>query len=493
VNDSSQAATGEALAAATDLVSVIIPCYNQGQFLGEAIESVLGQSYRHFEIIVVDDGSTDKTADVVRRYSAVRYMRQENAGRSAARNAGLGESRGEFVVFLDSDDRLLPHALQTGVACFEEHAECAFVSGRCHIIAADGSVLSMPRQRCVEGDHYGELLRRGSYIWCPATVLYRRRVFDFVHGFDPALVPVEDYDLYLRVTKIFAVHCHGQIVAEYRQHSSNTSRDLAVMQKAALAAHEAQWNNVKANKRLLQAYRAGRHFWQEGYPLQHMIRRIREIVRERLPPDAIVAVATGGHSELLRLDGRQAWHFPLATITGAGDLFAQGADGSIKTPAWIEAGMTYQFSLYRGTQRSNLLAKLLVRGAADPSSIASPERTPQESGQNNGVLLSANPNPVLVGEKPGATTITWSTGDGSEGQLYVLGNYAGPDPSDSADAWRGLQTVQESGAQYLLIPARSFWRLADYKEFRERMERRYPAVFREENACIIFDLREPSR
>src|SRR6266581_8021645 len=208
-----------------NLVSVIIPCYNHAQFLAHAIESVLAQSYSNFELIVVDDGSTDDTAEVVRRYSPVHYVYQDNAGLSAARNTGLRQSRGEFVAFLDADDRLLPHALETGLNSIAEHPECAFVSGHCRVIDTTGSVLAAPRQRCVERDHYIELLGGGTYIWCPASVLYRRCVFNFVHGFDPAMVPVEDYDLYLRITKDFPVHCHAQVIAEYRQHGANTSRN----------------------------------------------------------------------------------------------------------------------------------------------------------------------------------------------------------------------------------------------------------------------------
>src|SRR6266849_10400417 len=171
------------------LVSVIIPCYNQAHFLHEAIESVLAQSYSNFEIILVNDGSTYSTAEVVRRHSPVRYVYQENAGLSSARNTGLRHSRGEFLVFLDADDRLLPHALETGVGSIREHPECAFVSGHCRVINATGVILPSPRQLRVEGEHYLTLLRGGTYIWCPATVLYQRRVFDFVHGFDPELNP----------------------------------------------------------------------------------------------------------------------------------------------------------------------------------------------------------------------------------------------------------------------------------------------------------------
>src|SRR5215213_4115846 len=123
------------------LVSVVIPCYNLAHFLGEAIESVLAQSYPNFEIIVVDDGSPDNTSEVAARYPGVRLVRQENQGLSGARNAGLARSEGEYVVFLDADDRLLPEALEAHLEHLKAHPECAFVSGRLKRIAADGSFL----------------------------------------------------------------------------------------------------------------------------------------------------------------------------------------------------------------------------------------------------------------------------------------------------------------------------------------------------------------
>jgi glycosyltransferase involved in cell wall biosynthesis len=473
------------------LVSVVIPCYNHAQFLAHAIESVLAQSYSNFEIMVVDDGSTDDTAKVVRTYSPVHYVYKDNAGRSAARNTGLRLSRGEFIVFLDADDRLLPNALETGINCMREHPECALVSGHCRVIDSNGAILPSPRQLRVEREHYLKLLRGGSYIWCPAVALFQRKVFDFVHGFDPLLVAGEDYDLYLRVTKDFPVYSHGHVTAEYRQHRSNTSRDVTLMENATLSAHTAQWDFVKANSQYREAYYAGQAFWQNDYPLQQMVGRIREVVREQLPSDAIVAVATGGNSELLRLDGRRAWHFPqMEEGGGAGQLFAQGAKGSIETTAWIEAGMTYVFSLYGGPGYSNLLARLLVRGVADPSPIASDQPVPEDSAHEDGVLLTAFPNPVPAGEQPGVTNITWSTGDGSEGQLYVssVGVYAGRDPANSDEALLFLESIKAKGAEYLLIPAKSFWWLADYQEFRERVEAHYRAVVREDNTCIIFHL-----
>jgi glycosyltransferase involved in cell wall biosynthesis len=482
----------------TNLVSVVIPCYNHAQFLAEAIESVLAQSYSNCEILVVDDGSTDDIAKVVRRYSPVRYVFQQNAGLSSARNMGLRRSRGEFLVFLDADDRLLPHALEAGISCMREHPECAFVSGHCRVIDANGTILASPRQLQVGRDHYLQLLSGGSYIWCPATVLYQRRVFDFAGGFDPQLSPAADYELYLRITRDFPVCCHNQVVAEYRRHGSNMSRDASKMERAALAAHDTQWHFVKANTRYRHTYDAGKLFWQNDYPFQQMITRIREIVREQLPPDAVIAVATAGKTELLRLDGRRTWHFPQADKDSKGELFAHAAEGSVTTPPWIEPGMTYEFSLYGGPEFSKLLARLLVKGIANPLPLTNAEWAPQEPARDNelrdnGVLLKAIPNPVHAGDEPGVTNITWSTGDGSEGQVYVssTGVYPGHDPVNSDEAWDNLGSAKRKGAEYLIMPAQSFWWLDDYQEFRKRVEARYPAVVRDDETCIIFDLRQP--
>src|SRR5919112_4207473 len=153
------------------LVSVIIPCYNQARFLGEAIESVLSQTYPHFEVVGVDDGSTDNTSEVASRYPGVRCIRQENRGLAEARNAGIRHSRGSHLVFLDADDRLLPGALEAGLRHLKEHPECAFVSGWWKIIAADGSPLPTPPQPRVEKDHYEKFLRI-CYISTPAAVMY---------------------------------------------------------------------------------------------------------------------------------------------------------------------------------------------------------------------------------------------------------------------------------------------------------------------------------
>jgi glycosyltransferase involved in cell wall biosynthesis len=215
-------------------VSVVIPCYNQAHFLAEAIESALAQAYRPLEIIVVDDGATDNTAEVASTYAGVRLVRQANQGLAAARNAGLRASRGELVVFLDADDRLLPAAVETGAAALSARPDAAFAVGRHGRISVDGVPLPSPRRPRVERDHYASLVRR-CWIAMPATVMYRRRVLVAVGGFDPRLRYAEDYDLYLRITRRFPIVDHYAEVAEYRQHAGTLSRNAERMLAATLA------------------------------------------------------------------------------------------------------------------------------------------------------------------------------------------------------------------------------------------------------------------
>jgi glycosyltransferase involved in cell wall biosynthesis len=246
------------------LVTVVIPCYNQAHFLTEAIESVLSQSYPNFEVVVVDDGSTDDTSEVASRYpQKVRLIRQENRGLSGARNTGIGHASGEYVVFLDADDRLLPKALEVGIEQLEAHPECAFVSGHCRWISGDGSPLAGWKQDRVEGDPYVELLR-GCPIFVPA-VTYRRSVFESVGGFDTSFKASEDYDLYYRIARKFPIYCYDTLVAEIRRHDANMTHNSVLMLKAHLTALRPQWAHVKGDGRYEEAYRAGVRLWRDWY------------------------------------------------------------------------------------------------------------------------------------------------------------------------------------------------------------------------------------
>lgn len=257
------------------LVSVIIPCYKQGHFLSEAIESVLNQTHPNNEIIVVDDGSPDDAALVASRYESVRLIRQENHGLSAARNRGIEESSGEFLVFLDSDDRLLPQAIALGLRCLADRPESQMVFGRFRVINADGES-SGALSRLSGGELYPGLLARNC-IGPLAPVLFRREVFARVGGFDTRISPASDYDMYLRIARCYPAHRHDGIVAEYRVYSSSMSKDMGGMLRAVIIALRSQRRYV--NGLLEYEYNAGLKFWRElyGEPLYNQVSmRIKE-------------------------------------------------------------------------------------------------------------------------------------------------------------------------------------------------------------------------
>ncbi len=250
------------------LVSVVIPCYNQARFLSEAIESVLAQTYPHVEIVVVDDGSSDNTAQVAARYASVHYLRQNNQGLSAARNAGVRHSSGSYLVFLDADDRLLPTALEAGLTCLKTHLACAFVAGHYREISFDGSLLREAQPHGVRDDYYAALLQR-NFIVMHATVMYQRILFEAAGGFDTDLKACEDYDLYLRIARKFPIYCYDQLVAEYRRHGTNMTGNAALMFISILAVLSRQWKYVKReSKRYRAAYKTGLKFGQEYYGAQ---------------------------------------------------------------------------------------------------------------------------------------------------------------------------------------------------------------------------------
>jgi glycosyltransferase involved in cell wall biosynthesis len=238
-----------------ELVSIIIPSYNQGHFLAEAIESVLSQSYPHVEIIMVDDGSTDDSFLVASGYQGVRCIKQENQGISGARNRGAQESSGAYLIFLDADDLLLPNSLELGLRHFKDRPEVALVAGHCQHISPDRSPLPTPPQRLVEEDHYIELLR-DNYIWPPASVIFRRSQFESVGGFNRSLSGSADHDIYLRIAAKFPIHFHNDVVALYRQHETNMSSNCFLMLRESVLTLKSQKHHLKGTKEF-EAYMSG--------------------------------------------------------------------------------------------------------------------------------------------------------------------------------------------------------------------------------------------
>jgi glycosyltransferase involved in cell wall biosynthesis len=266
----------------TPLVSVVIPCYKQAHFLGEAIESVLSQEGAPFEIIVVDDGSPDDTLGVAERYVHVRYVRQTNQGLSAARNRGFRESRGTHITFLDADDRLLPGALSAGLACFAEHPESVFVYGDFRFMAKDGTPLERRQRAKLDADLYGGMLPR-NHIEMISTVLFRRDVLEQSGGFDTSLPSAEDYELLLRIARRHPTNWHRTLVAEYRRYGasgSSLSYQPANMLRCTMKVLHAERPFTRGNTFYESQLALGIRFFQDYYGGQ-LIGEIRSLIHEQ--------------------------------------------------------------------------------------------------------------------------------------------------------------------------------------------------------------------
>lgn len=206
-----------------ELVSTIIPVFNRPELVRSAVLSVLQQSYRPIEILLVDDGSSDHTpavlAELQRRHpDEIRVLRQANAGPGAARERGRRAARGAYIQYLDSDDWLLPNKFSDQVAALQAHPECAIAYGTARLVAADGTVLAEPSRRTAEQHRHLFPALLVERWWHTHTPLLRRSISDAA-GSWPRFRP-EDWDLEARMGALGArlVHC-GSTVSCQRDHA----------------------------------------------------------------------------------------------------------------------------------------------------------------------------------------------------------------------------------------------------------------------------------
>jgi glycosyltransferase involved in cell wall biosynthesis len=208
------------------LVSVIIPTYNRAQMLREALDSVRRQTVQDVEIVVIDDGSSDDTAEVVQSYGpTVVLLRQTHQGVAAARNLGIQRSRASLVAFLDSDDLWLPKKLERQLGYLQANPHVGLVYTRMWSYHIDDVSRRRLEPRSVARS-FQELLNGPNSV-TTSTVVVRRRCLEAVGLFNPTLPAVEDHELWLRVAQRFALGFMDEPLAEYRRHGQSTTADLA--------------------------------------------------------------------------------------------------------------------------------------------------------------------------------------------------------------------------------------------------------------------------
>ena len=221
------------------LVSIIIPNYNHAQYVGDAIWSVLTQEYRNFEIIVVDDGSTDNSRDVITQFGdKVQYIHQKNAGLSAARNTGIKASKGVLIGVLDADDMYESIFLSTLVVTLQENPDADGVYCGYQFVDHKNNLLPQIEARLVDHDKLYDALLDGNFF-VPESIFLRRYVYDNVGLFDETLRACEDWDVWLRVTKKYKIVHSPNILTRHRILPGSMSTDpqrmltyrLAVLKK----------------------------------------------------------------------------------------------------------------------------------------------------------------------------------------------------------------------------------------------------------------------
>jgi len=171
--------------------SVIVPVYNGEKYLREALESLVSQEYSSFEIIAVDDGSTDSSAEIIQSFASIKYVHQENQGNAVARNHGIDFSTGDVIALLDQDDVWVPEKLSIFSEYFTSHPEMDFAAANARMFMSEG--IEVPAW-CRD-----DLLNRDFADYSPGSIVFRRRLFDRIGPFDQSLVSGHDTDWILRV------------------------------------------------------------------------------------------------------------------------------------------------------------------------------------------------------------------------------------------------------------------------------------------------------
>ncbi|PYS51296.1 MAG: glycosyl transferase family A [Acidobacteria bacterium] len=231
------------------LVSVIIPSYNYARYIGEAIDSVLAQTYANVEVVVVDNSSTDNTLEVLRGYGdSIRWFQQPNQGVSGSRNRGIVESGGELVAFLDADDVWLPEKLARQVEFFNDPCIGMVYCGLQFIDA-----LGNPLERSVEGLR-GQVLKRMALLEAPgipacgSSAIVRREALEKAGGFDRELSISADWDMWRRISCHYDVEFLPEPLVLYRQHDSAMHLKVDVFAHDMLHAFESMFSDAAARE-----------------------------------------------------------------------------------------------------------------------------------------------------------------------------------------------------------------------------------------------------
>jgi Glycosyl transferase family 2 len=224
-------------------ISVVMSVFNGQVFLAEAVESILGQTFHDFEFVIIDDGSTDRTAEILTNYARqderIRVHRHENKGRATSLNIGIGVARGKYIARMDADDIALRTRLEEQIRFMEEHPDVGLLGGAFELISDDGSRLINTISFPTEDSDIKSALLIDNPI-CHPTVIMRKAVFEVSGGYRKALVDADDYDLWLRISERSRLANLSTCILQYRIHPNQVSiKGIRHQKECVLAARAA--------------------------------------------------------------------------------------------------------------------------------------------------------------------------------------------------------------------------------------------------------------
>lgn len=221
------------------LISVIIPAYNSEKTIGETIQSVLNQTFSDFELIVINDGSTDKTLEITSHIqdSRIKVFSYPNAGGAISRNRGFSHSSGEFIAFLDADDLWTPDKLEAQLKALQSNPEAAVAYSWLNVIDESGKFLRGGNYRTENGDIFAKLFLV-PFVESGSNPLIRRQAFIDVNGFDESLPASQDYDLYLRLAARYNFIAVPLPQVLYRISSNSMSANVKRQEATSLLVRE---------------------------------------------------------------------------------------------------------------------------------------------------------------------------------------------------------------------------------------------------------------
>lgn len=247
-----------------EIVSVIIPTYNRKNFIIQAIESVINQTYKNLEIIVIDDGSSDNTKETLKDYilnNKIKYFYKENSGVSNTRNYGIEKSTGSFLAFLDSDDFWKHDKIEKQINLFKSNDKLGLVH-TCYTTLLDNQEITKhpDNPNYYQGKVFEKMIQFN--MVATSTVVIKKECIEKSGLFFQEYSPCEDYDLWIKISKYYEFAYLNEALAFYRENSTNNiSKNLDKFEKGAISIFDKNWNEIKDTEQLKLKNKAYSRFY----------------------------------------------------------------------------------------------------------------------------------------------------------------------------------------------------------------------------------------